>query len=238
MYKNLARRTLRLVPSARFAVARALRPALRRCEPLKVGFVYVTRSAMPAGPTSTSRAASRCSARSASGCRRRCVEAVAEGADAERVMRDLAVQGHRLIFATSFGYLEPALRVAADFPAVRFEHAGGYKTAPNLNTYNARYYEGRYLAGLLAGQREQERQSPATWRAFRCPRSSRASTRSRSACARRNPKAEVRVLWLNTWFDPAREREAALALVDQGADVLTNHSGVAGGRAGGRGAAA
>ncbi len=80
------------------------------------------------------------------------VESVAEGPDAERVMRDLARQGNRLIFATSFGYLEPALRVAAEFPSVRFEQTGGYKTAPNLNTYNARYYEGRYLAGLLAGK--------------------------------------------------------------------------------------
>src|SRR3990167_5775644 len=83
------------------------------------------------------------------------VEAVAEGADSERVMRDLAAQGHQLIFATSFGYLEPALRVAADFPQVKFEHAGGYKTAANLNTYNARYYEARYLAGWLAGRQSQ-----------------------------------------------------------------------------------
>src|SRR5438132_13715669 len=80
------------------------------------------------------------------------VESVAEGPDAERVMRDLAAQGHGLVFATSFGYLEPALRVAADFPGVKFEHAGGYKTARNLNTYNARYYEARYLAGVLAGR--------------------------------------------------------------------------------------
>jgi basic membrane protein A and related proteins len=79
------------------------------------------------------------------------VESVSEGADSERVMRDLAQQGHQLIFATSFGYLEPALRVAAEFPGVKFEHAGGYKTAANLNTYNARYYEARYLAGMLAG---------------------------------------------------------------------------------------
>jgi basic membrane protein A len=78
------------------------------------------------------------------------VEDVPEGPDAERVMRDLASQGHQLIFATSFGYLEPALRVAADFPGVRIEHAGGYKTATNLNTYNVRAYEARWLAGKLA----------------------------------------------------------------------------------------
>ena len=87
--------------------------------------------------------------------RTRSVEAVPEGPDSERVMRDLATQGCGLIFTTSFGYLEPDLRVAADFPAVKFEHAGGYKTAANLNTYNARYYEARWLAGWLAGRQSQ-----------------------------------------------------------------------------------
>ena len=108
------------------------------------------RWARPAGPTSTTSAARRWSARSARRVKSTVVEGVAEGPDAERVMRDLASQGHQLIFATSFGYLEPALRVAADFPALRIEHAGGYKTATNLNTYNVRAYEARWLAGRLA----------------------------------------------------------------------------------------
>jgi basic membrane protein A and related proteins len=152
------------------------------------------------------------------------VEAVAEGADSERVMRDLAAQGHQLIFATSFGYLEPALRVATEYPNVRFEHAGGYKTAANLGTYNARYYEGRYLAGLLAGKTSKS--GIAGYVAgFPVPEVVQGINAFTLGMREANPKAQVRVLWLNSWFDPAREREAAQALVNQGADVLTNHSG-------------
>ena len=152
------------------------------------------------------------------------VESVAEGPDAERVMRDLATQGHRLIFATSFGYLEPALRVAADFPGVKFEHAGGYKTAPNLNTYNARYYEARYLAGLVAGKASKS--GIAGYVAgFPVPEVIQGINAFTLGMREANPKAQVKVLWLDTWFDPPKEREAALALIHQGADVLTNHSG-------------
>jgi simple sugar transport system substrate-binding protein len=152
------------------------------------------------------------------------VESVAEGPDSERVMRELAASGHQLIFATSFGYLEPALRVAAEFPAVKFEHAGGYKTAANLNTYNARYYEGRYLAGQLAGHASKS--GVAGYVAgFPVPEVVQGINAFALGMRSVNPKATVRVLWLNTWFDPAKEREAALSLVNQGADVLTNHSG-------------
>jgi basic membrane protein A and related proteins len=152
------------------------------------------------------------------------IESVAEGADAERVMRDLATQGHQLIFATSFGYLEPALRVAADFPNVKFEQAGGYKTAANLNTYNARYYEARYLAGMIAGH--SSRSGVAGYVAgFPVPEVVQGINAFTLGMRSVNPKAEVKVIWLNAWFDPARERDAALTLVGQGADVLTNHSG-------------
>ncbi len=154
----------------------------------------------------------------------RMVEAVPEGADSERVMRDLATQGCQLIFATSFGYLEPALRVAADFPAVKFEHVGGYKTAPNLATYNARYYEARYLAGMLAGQNS--RSGVAGYVAgFPVPEVVQGINAFTLGMRAVNPKAEVKVVWLNAWFDPPRERDAALSLIGQGADVLTNHSG-------------
>jgi simple sugar transport system substrate-binding protein len=156
--------------------------------------------------------------------RSRAVEAVAEGADSERVMRDLARSGCGLIFATSFGYLAPALRVAADFPQVKFAHAGGYRSAPNLATYNARYYEARWLAGWLAGQQSQA--GIAGYVAgFPVPEVVQGINAFTLGMRAANPKAEVKLLWLNTWFDPAKEREAALALVAQGADVLTNHSG-------------
>jgi simple sugar transport system substrate-binding protein len=151
------------------------------------------------------------------------VESVPEGADAERVMRDLAAQGRRLVFATSFGYLEPALRVAADFPGVIFEHCGGYKSAANLGTYNARYYEGRYLAGLAAGRAT--RSAVAGYVAgFPVPEVIQGINAFTLGMREVNPQARVRVLWLDTWFDPARERDAALALAARGADVLTNHS--------------
>ncbi len=152
------------------------------------------------------------------------VEAVAEGADAERVMRDLAAQGHQLIFATSFGYLEPALKVAADFPAVKFEHAGGYKTAANLGTYDSRYYEARYLAGMVAGHGSKS--GVAGYVAgFPVPEVVQGINAFALGMLAVNPQAQVKVVWLNSWFDPARERDAALTLVNQGADVLTNHSG-------------
>jgi basic membrane protein A and related proteins len=146
MHKNLARAA---------ALAAALLSPLHtpaQTPPLKVGFVYVS----PVGEAGWSfqHDLGRRDMERALGARVKTtvVQAVAEGADSERVMRDLAAQGHQLIFATSFGYLEPALRVAADFPQVKFEHAGGYKTVANLNTYNARYYEARYLAGWLTGK--------------------------------------------------------------------------------------
>ena len=158
--------------------------------------------------------------------RSRFVEGVAEGADSERVMRDLASQGCGLIVATSFGYLEPALRVAAEFPKVRFEHAGGYKTAVNLNTYNARYYEARWLAGWLAGK--QSKTGVAGYVAgFPVPEVVQGINAFTLGMRSANPKAEVKLVWLNAWFDPAREREAALTLINQGVDVLTNHSGSA-----------
>src|SRR5205085_7913672 len=140
------------------------------------------------------------------------VEAVPEGADAERVMRDLAREGHGLLFATSFGYLEPALRVAAEFPAVKFEHAGGYKLAPNLNTYNARYYEARYLAGLLAGK--QSKSGIAGYVAgFPVPEVIQGINAFTLGMREANPKAKVKVLWLDHWLDPPKEREAAAVLI-------------------------
>jgi basic membrane protein A and related proteins len=204
--------------------ARAGHAAAATTGPLKVGFVYVS----PVGQAGWTyqHHLGRLAMEQALGdrVRVRAVEAVPEGADSERVLRDLAATGHRLIFATSFGYLEPALRVAQEFPLAHFEHAGGYKTAPNLKTYNARYYEARYLAGLLAGHAS--RAGVAGYVAgFPVPEVVQGINAFTLGMRAVNPRAEVRVLWLNAWFDPAREREAALALVNQGADVLTNHSG-------------
>jgi simple sugar transport system substrate-binding protein len=192
--------------------------------PLVVAFVYVT----PVGEAGWTyqHELGRREMERALGARVRtiAVESVAEGADAERVMRDLvAHQGATLVFATSFGYLEPALRVAAEFPNARFEHAGGYKSAPNLATYDARYYEARWLAGWLAG-RTSKSGIAGYVAGFPVPEVVQGINAFALGMRAANPKATVRVVWLDTWFDPAKERDAAQALMDQGADVLTHHS--------------
>jgi basic membrane protein A len=193
-------------------------------EPLQVGFVYVS----PIGQAGWTyqHEQGRLALERALGAQVRTsvVEAVPEGADAERVMRDLARHGHRLIFATSFGYLEPALRVAAEFPGVRIEHAGGHKTASNLNTYNVRAYEARWLAGKLAALNS-KRGVAGYVAGFPVPEVVQGINAFTQGMRAANPQAVVRVRWLNTWFDPPKEREAALALVAGGADVLTHHSG-------------
>ncbi len=221
MFKNLVRAGTSVLV-ALLAASTATTQAQPRT-PLQVGFVYVS----PVGEAGWSyqHDLGRLEMERALGARVRTtvVESVAEGADSERVIRDLARQGNGLIFATSFGYLEPTLRVAADFPSVRFEHAGGYKTAPNVNTYDARYYEARYLAGLLAGS--SSRSGVAGYVAgFPVPEVVQGINAFALGMREVNPKAVVKVLWLDTWFDPVREAEAARTLIDQGADVLTNHS--------------
>ena len=227
MFKNLARASV-VTLAAMLAIAaptlQAQTPSPPVRPPLKIAFVYVS----PIGEAGWSfqHEQGRLAMQKALGDRvaSSAVEAVAEGADSERVIRDLAAQGNQLIFATSFGYLESTLRVAAAYPAVRFEHAGGYKTAANVNVYNARYYEARYLAGLLAGK--SSRSGIAGYVAgFPVPEVVQGINAFALGMRAANPNAQVRVLWLNTWFDPAREREAAQSLINQGADVLTNHSG-------------
>ncbi|MGY4829894.1 BMP family ABC transporter substrate-binding protein [Sphaerotilaceae bacterium SBD11-9] len=223
MFKNLARG---LVAAMLAAASAPLFAQTAAKPPLQVGFVYVS----PIGEAGWSyqHNQGRLQMEKALGkqVHTTAVEDVAEGADAERVMRDLASRGAQLIFATSFGYLEPALRVAAEFPDVAFEQTGGYKTARNLNTYNGRFYEGRYLAGLLAGKTSKS--GVAGYVAgFPVPEVLQGINAFTLGMRAANPNAQVKVLWLNTWFDPAREREAAVTLINQGADVLTNHSGSA-----------
>ena len=149
---------------------------------------------------------------------------VPEGADAERVIRDLAQQGHQIIFTPSFGYMEPTLRVAKEFPNVKFESITGYKTAPNVAAANARYYEGRYLAGVAAGRMSQT-QVAGYVAGFPIPEVLQGINAFTLGMRSVNPKATVKVIWLNVWFDPPKEREAAMTLFNQGADVLAFHTG-------------
>jgi basic membrane protein A and related proteins len=152
------------------------------------------------------------------------VENVPEGADAERVIRDLAAQGHKIIFTPSFGYMEPTMRVAAEFPDVRFESITGYKTASNVATANARYYEGRYLAGIAAG-RMTKTDIAGYVAGFPIPEVLQGINAFTLGMRSVNPKAKVKIVWLNAWFDPPRERDAAMTLINQEADVLAFHTG-------------
>jgi len=151
------------------------------------------------------------------------VENVPEGPDAERVIRDLAQQGHKLIFTPSFGYMEPTLKVAKDFPEVKFESVTGYKTTANVAAVNARYFEGRYLAGIAAA-RMSKTQVAGYVAGFPIPEVLQGINAFALGMRSVNPRAEVKVIWLNAWFDPPRERDAAMTLFNQNADVLAFHT--------------
>ena len=191
--------------------------------PLKVGFVFVS-PVGDAGWTSQHNLG-RLAMEKALGDRVQTsfVEKVAEGADAERVIRDLAQQGNTLIFTTSFGFMNPTIKVAEEFPQTKFEHATGYKTAANVNTYNARFYEGRYLAGVVAGYMSKTG-TLGYVAAFPIPEVLQGINAFTLGARSVNPKAQVRVVWVNSWYDPGKERDAANTLVGQGADVVTHHT--------------
>ena len=151
------------------------------------------------------------------------VENVPEGADAERVLRDLVRQGNKLIFGTTFGYMEPMLKVAADAKDVRFEHATGYKTAANLRTYDSRTYEGAYMAGVVAGAMTTTHTLGVVG-SIPIPEVIRNIDSFTLGAQSVDPKAVTRVVWVNKWFDPPKEGEAAQTLIDQGADVLMQNT--------------
>ncbi len=192
-------------------------------EPLKVGFVYVS----PIGDAGWTyqHELGRRELEAALGDKVKTsfVESVPEGADAERVIRKFAASGYGLIFTTSFGYMNPTIKVAKQFPNVVFEHATGYKTAKNVGTYVARFYEGRYLTGIVAGKMTKSNIIGYV-AAFPIPEVVRGIDAFTLGLRSVNPKAEVRVIWVNSWYDPGKEREAAETLIAQGADVITQHT--------------
>ena len=140
-------------------------------------------------------------------------------ADAERVMRDLAGQGNKLIFGTSFGYMEPMVKVAADLKDVKFEHATGIKTAANLRTYNSRTYQGAYMAGVIAGKMSKSG-TLGVVASFPIPEVVRNINSFTLGAQSVNPKITTKVIWVGAWFNPPKETEAATALINSGADVL------------------
>jgi simple sugar transport system substrate-binding protein len=147
------------------------------------------------------------------------VEKVPAGPEAERVMRDLVGQGNTLIFGTTFGYMEPMLKVAADHPTVKFEHATGYKTAGNMRTYNSRTYEGAYMAGVIAGAMTKTNTLGFVG-SKPIPEVIRNINSFTLGAQSVNPNIKTRVVWVNNWFDPPKEAEGAQSLLNQGADVL------------------
>ena len=147
------------------------------------------------------------------------VESVPESADAERVLRDMASQGNKLIFGTTFGYMEPMLKVAADFKDVKFEHATGYKTAENMRTYDSRTYEGAYMAGVIAGSMTKSNKLGVV-ASIPIPEVIRNINSFTLGAQSVNPKIKTSVVWVNGWFDPPKETEAATSLINGGADIL------------------
>jgi basic membrane protein A len=151
------------------------------------------------------------------------VEKVPESADAERVFRDMAAQGNKLIFGTTFGYMEPMLKVAGDTKDVKFEHATGYKTAENMRTYDSRTYEGAYMAGVIAGKMTKSN-TLGVVASIPIPEVIRNINSFTLGAQSVNPKVKTKVVWVNEWFNPPKETEAATALINGGADVLMQNT--------------
>ena len=151
------------------------------------------------------------------------VENVAESADAERNFRELVSQGNKLIFGTTFGYMEPMLKVAGDTKGVKFEHATGYKTAENMRTYDSRTYEGAYMAGVIAGKMTKSN-TLGVVASIPIPEVIRNINSFTLGAQSVNPKVKTKVVWVNEWFNPPKETEAATALINGGADVLMQNT--------------
>lgn len=209
--------------AAGVCVAALSAPAAQAADPLKVGFIYVG----PVGDHGWSyqHDQGRLSVEEAYGDKVKTtyVENVAEGADAERVIYNLAKTGHDLIFTTSFGFMNPTLKVSKKFPKVAFEHATGYKMSKNMGTYISTTYEGRYVAGYVASKVTKSNKIGYI-ASFPIPEVIRDINAVQLALTKYNPEAELKIIWVNSWFDPGKEADAANAMMDQGVDVILQHT--------------
>ena len=151
------------------------------------------------------------------------VESVPEGPDAERVMRNMIAEGADMIFTTSFGYMEQTIKVAKDNPNILFEHATGYKTAPNVSVYSSRFYEGRYVQGVIAGHMSKTGKAGYI-ASFPIPEVIRGINAFYLGATSVNPDFDIDVVWVNTWYDPPKESDAAKVLIAGGADIITQHT--------------
>jgi simple sugar transport system substrate-binding protein len=197
-------------------------PALAESHgPLKAGYIYVG----PVGDLGWSyqHDVGRLEAVAATGAETVYVESVPEGPDAERVLTQMALDGAKIIFTTSFGYMDATMNVAAKFPDVKFEHATGYKRADNVATYNARFYEGRAVIGHIAGKMTKTN-TIGYIGSFPIPEVIMGINSAYLHAKKANPEVQFKVIWAFTWFDPAKEGDAAKALIEQGCDVIMQHT--------------
>ena len=192
-------------------------------DPVKVGFIYVSPTGEAGWTYQHDEGRKNLEAVFGDKVQTTFVENVPEGADAERVLTQLAKSGHDIIFTTSFGYMNATLKVAKKFPNVKFEHASGYKRDTNVATYFDRIYEGRYLSGVVAG-RMTKTDTIGYIGAFPIPEVIRGINAFTLGAQSVNPDIKVKVIWINTWFDPSKEREAAETMINQKVDVITFHT--------------
>jgi basic membrane protein A and related proteins len=220
----MQRRTFTKLLGASAAAAALGRFGLARAdEPFKAGFIYV-------GPVadfgwSHQHDLGRQAAQKAIGDKLKTtfVESVKEGPDSERVIRELATGGNGIIFTTSFGFMNPTIKVAKQFPAVKFEHCTGYKRAVNVATYNIRFYEGRYIQGVIAGKVSKSGVVGYIG-SVPIPEVVMGMNAFIQGMHSVNPQGKIKLVWINGWYDPGKESDAAKALIDQGADIIAQHT--------------
>ncbi|TWI36924.1 BMP family ABC transporter substrate-binding protein [Paracoccus sulfuroxidans] len=217
----MKRRTL--LGSAAALMAVSALPALAQGEKLKVGFIYV--GPIGDGGWTYQHDLGRLAIEKEYGDRIETsyIESVPEGADAERALTQLALAGNKLIFATSFGFMDAVQNVAKKFPDVKFEHATGYKRADNVATYDARFYEGRAVIGTIAGLMTKSNKIGYIG-SFPIPEVLQGINSAYLAAKKVNPEVEMKVVWAYSWFDPAKEADAAAALFAEGVDVFMQHT--------------
>ena len=217
----MKRRTL--LGSAAALIAATAMPAFAQDEKLKIGFIYV--GPVGDGGWTYQHDLGRQAIEKEYGDRVETtfIESVPEGADAERALTQLALAGNKLIFATSFGFMDATVNVAKKFPDVKFEHATGYKRAENLSTYDARFYEGRAVIGTIAGRMTKSNKIGYIG-SFPIPEVIQGINSAYIHAKKVNPDVEMKVVWAYSWFDPAKEADAAAALIAEGVDVFMQHT--------------
>ena len=217
----MKRRTL--LGSAAALVAATALPALAQDEKLKIGFIYVGPVGDGGWTYQHDLARKAVEAEYGDKVETTFIESVPEGADAERALTQLALAGNKLIFATSFGFMDATINVAKKFPDVKFEHATGYKRADNVSTYDARFYEGRAVIGTIAGRMTKSNKIGYIG-SFPIPEVIQGINWAYIHAKKVNPDVEMKVVWVYSWFDPAKEADAAAALIAEGVDVFMQHT--------------